>query len=98
MLGGVGYILPDKLAGPWLEGYVNTYIYIYIIVIRGPRVHQSLTGSFIFDKTKHRNVLLQLYVHLYCVWRYFTTLSSIRYFFNVFVLTSPPNSLTLGTR
>ncbi len=28
-VGGVGYILPDKLAGPWLEGYVNTYIYIY---------------------------------------------------------------------
>ncbi len=38
---------PDRLTDPWLERYIEMYIYIYI-VIRGPQEHQSLTGSSIY--------------------------------------------------
>ncbi len=38
----------DKLVVTGLEGYINIYIYEYFTVIRGPRVHQSLTGSSIY--------------------------------------------------
>ncbi len=45
------------------------YIYIYCIVIRGPQVHQSLTGEFdLYVMAECRNVLPQLNVHLRCVW------------------------------
>ncbi len=35
--------LSDRLTDPWPERYIEMYIYI---VIRGPRVHHSLTGEF----------------------------------------------------
>ncbi len=35
----------DRLTDPWPERYIEMYIYI---VIRGPRVHHSLTGSSIY--------------------------------------------------
>ncbi len=44
------------------------------IVIRGPQVHQSLTGEFdLYARAERRNVLPQLNVHLHCVWYCFTT-------------------------
>ncbi len=47
-------------------------MYICVIVIRGPRVHQSPTGSFIYTLGRAPHVLLQLNVHLCCVRRYFS--------------------------
>ncbi len=59
----------DRLADPWLERYIDVYMYI---VIRGPQEHQSLTGEFdLYFKAERRDVLLQLNVHLCCVWRRF---------------------------
>ncbi len=45
------------------------------IEIRGPQVHQSLTGEFdLYVRAERRNVLSQLNVHLRCVWYCFTVL------------------------
>ncbi len=44
-------------------------MYICVIVIRGPQMHQSLTGEFdLYARAERRNVLPQLIVHLSCVW------------------------------
>ncbi len=50
------------------------YICVYCIVIRGPQVHQSLTGEFdLYATAERRNVLPQLNVHLRCVWYCFNS-------------------------
>ncbi len=58
----------DKLAGPWLEGYINVYIYIYILlVIRGPERVKRSTELILYVRGERRNELPQLDVHLCCV-------------------------------
>ncbi len=61
--------IDDRLADPWLERYIDVYMYT---VIRGPQEHQSLMGEFnLYFRAERRDVLPQLNVHLCCVWRRF---------------------------
>ncbi len=58
----------DKLAGSWLGGYINVYIYIYLVISTVNREHQRFCR---INSIERRNVLLRLNVHLCCVWRCF---------------------------